>query len=87
MSGEGVIAAAVDVAAANMRNLRKAGIALECAAASFTGVVQRVEAGQAVMDVFDHAVVEVDYARDDFRRDLESITGLNAATIERWLAL
>jgi hypothetical protein len=87
VSGERIIPASTDIPVSALRNLRQMGITLECAAASFTGAVQRVESGQASFIDFERATEAHGFARDNFRVALEEVTGLSAAAIERWLAL
>lgn len=82
-----MIPRAVDIAPAPQRELRRMGLALECAAASFTGVAQRCEAAQASIADFEQAAEAHGFARDNFRDALERATGISAAAIERWLAL
>lgn len=87
MSGEGVIADASPLPCADLRDLRRSGLALEVAAGAFNATAARCEAGQSPMDVFGIAIEQHGFARDNFRDALERVTGTPAAVIERWLAL
>ncbi len=69
------------------RDLRRMGFALECAASTLTGAIQRCDAGQAQIGDFERAEEAHGFARDNFRDALERATGLSASTIERWLQL
>lgn len=87
MSGKGITPQPIAIPPAPLRDLRSKGIALECAASSFTGAVQRCEAGQESPAGFEIAAEAHNFARDEFRAALQDATGLSAATVERWLAL
>jgi hypothetical protein len=72
---------------ADVAELRRLGVQLECTAATLTAVAQRVEAKQADYSDFAIAEAEYEFTRDSFREQLGAVTGRSAAWIERLLAL
>lgn len=72
---------------ADVAELRRLGIELECKSATLTAVAQRVEAKQVDYSAFAIAEADYEFARDCFREQLGAVTGRSAAWIERLLAL
>ena len=72
---------------ADVAELRRLGIELECKAATLTAVAQRVEAKQIDYSAFAIAEADYEYARDCFREQLGAVTGRTATWIERLLSL